>query len=320
MKVFFTGKNAFRGLKSSDPTSLATIAEQNGVAVSPRLNKQVDLLVCMDLDHDSLRYVRKAKSIGVRTCLVASEPTVVVPQYSKKHILKQFDKTIFVGRAFQSEQFKWPQTWTHLRTTTHRRNNAVIINADKWSFVEGQNYWLRAAISTLDSRVVIYGPGWARTGVERLAHRLFELVRTLYYRTTPSFVGLRYALADPINYMGTVENKVDVMSQYKVALVIENSSELLTEKLFDAWFAGCIPVYVGPSIADFGLPADLVVTCGSGTLFGLQEGIEEALTKDHQKHLKILGEFLDSQAANEWRAEKALSEVLRSLDEFINPL
>jgi hypothetical protein len=35
------------------------------------------------------------------------------------------------------------------------------------------------------------------------------------------------------------------MRQYRYAIVIENESSYLTEKLFDALRAGCLPVYVG---------------------------------------------------------------------------
>ena len=46
---------------------------------------------------------------------------------------------------------------------------------------------------------------------------------------------------------GEIENKYDILNQYKYCLIIENSilSNLVTEKLFDSIQANCIPIYFG---------------------------------------------------------------------------
>ena len=49
------------------------------------------------------------------------------------------------------------------------------------------------------------------------------------------------------------------MSEYRVAIVIENSQEYMSEKFFDALFSGCIPVYVGPNLEAFGIPSNLYI-------------------------------------------------------------
>jgi alpha(1,3/1,4) fucosyltransferase len=56
------------------------------------------------------------------------------------------------------------------------------------------------------------------------------------------------------SWRGTVDRKSDVMCGYKFALAYENSDfpGYVTEKIFDAMFAGCIPVYAGAQdIANF---------------------------------------------------------------------
>lgn len=309
MRIFFSGKNAAQGLKESDPTSLISLAEKHEVTISETLTSQDDLLVCVDFETAILKLVRRAKRLGVRTCLIINEPSVVIPQHAQSRILKKFDKVIFVGRPYREPMLKWPQTWTPLRITGSRIDRAVIVNADKWSFVRGQHYWLRAAISNQDSRVDIYGPGWSRSGLERALHRVFEFVRTLFSLTRPSFQGLKYVLANPKNYLGMAEDKVETMSRYKVAVVIENSSELMTEKLFDAWFAGCVPVFVGPLVKQIGIPQDLVVETAPD-VNSLRTAIQVALEVDiHDFHVR-LADFLRSKEALEWKAELAIAEVL----------
>ena len=309
MRIFFTGKNFEQGLKEIDPTSIASVAEANGIIVSETLTSQDDILVCVDFETATLKLVRKAQRLGVRTCLIINEPSVVIPQHAQSRILKKFDKVIYVGRPHPEPMLKWPQTWTPLRITGSRIDRAVVVNADKWSFYRGQNYWLRAAISNQDFRVDIYGPGWSRSGLERALHRVFEFVRTLFSGTMPSFTGLNYVLANPKNYLGMAEDKVATMSRYKVAVVIENSSELMTEKLFDAWFAGCIPVFVGPLVKPIGIPEDLVVEAAPD-LKSVQTAIQVALEVDiHDFHVR-LEDFLSSKEALEWKAELAIANVL----------
>jgi hypothetical protein len=49
-------------------------------------------------------------------------------------------------------------------------------------------------------------------------------------------------------FKGVAKSKLDVLSQYKFSIAIENSSvELggISEKIFDSFGAGCIPIYLG---------------------------------------------------------------------------
>jgi hypothetical protein len=59
----------------------------------------------------------------------------------------------------------------------------------------------------------------------------------------------------PQNYGGKVDKKRDVLMQYNFAICYENIygvNGYITEKIFDCFFAGCIPVYLGaPNIGDF---------------------------------------------------------------------
>ena len=313
MRIFFTGKNARQGLKDTDPTSLVSVASALGITVSENLSPSDDLLVCADFDVAAQRQAKRAKRIGVPTCLIVNEPAVVIPQHAQDRVLKQFDRTIYIGRPTQDPKLKWPQTWTHLRDSSERMDRAVVVNADKWSYIRGQHYWLRSAISSSDSRVDVFGPGWSRPGRVRLAHRVYELARTLASRTLPTFKGLSVILQRPRNYLGLAADKIATMSKYKVAIVIENSSELITEKLFDAWFAGCIPVYVGPGIPYFDLPGGLIVDGGSGSLAALQEGLEEAFSRDHHEHMVALRVFLESSEAKKWKSEQAIPAILKSV-------
>ena len=310
MRILFTGKNYSQGLKVLDPSSLAGTAQSLGYELVDSFTDSPELVICVDFSKSSLPSIREARAKGIRTVLIANEPKVVIPEHSQIRVLKEFDKVLKVGRPDTAQQLHWPQTWLPICENKERLNRVVLVNADKWSFVQGQQYWLRAAVSSQLANVDVFGFGWDRSVVVRIAHRVFELWRTARSRVIPSLKGLTNTLSKPKNYKGSISDKNAAMSFYKVALVVENSSEFLTEKLFDAWFAGCIPVYVGPPVESFGIPQNLVVQVQAPTLRAVTDGIDLALSLDHDAFSLALKGFLSSNAAQKWKAESALERIL----------
>jgi hypothetical protein len=312
MKILFTGKNHSQGLKDLDSSSLAGAAKALGFESVVSVEDNPDVVICVDFHKSALSVIREAKSNGIKTVLVVNEPEVVIPQHAQLRIRKEFDKVIEVGRAWAEPSLTWPQTWLPVASNLERFDRVVLVNADKWSFVQGQHYWLRAAAASKIKTVDVFGFGWERSLAVRLAHRIFELWRTVASKTVPSFQGTNYLFATPSSYMGSASNKNTAMKNYKVALVVENSSEFLTEKLFDAWFAGCIPVYVGASLKSLGLRDDLAIEC-EPTLQSVESGIKAALKEDLGRFHKNLVDYLANPAMKErWGAKESLKAILEA--------
>ena len=190
MKILFTGKNHSQGLKDLDPSSLSGVAQSLGYVLANSLDEAPDVVVCVDFHNSALPIIRQAKSRKIPTVLVINEPEVVIPEHSQVRILKEFDKVLKVGRPDSPEALKWPQTWLPITSNNERQDRVVLVNADKWSFVRGQHYWLRAATSSQFGNVDVFGFGWERTAWVRLAHRIFELLRTIASSTWPDLRGV----------------------------------------------------------------------------------------------------------------------------------
>lgn len=64
------------------------------------------------------------------------------------------------------------------------------------------------------------------------------------------------------SYKGRVESKRETYENYKFAICYENARDIsgwITEKIFDCFFAGCVPVYWGaPNVTDH-IPADTFI-------------------------------------------------------------
>lgn len=311
MKIMISGRNSTRNFGAGDPLSLFSAAQRLGIEVVSSLDEAPDVLICVDYARVDLNVVRQARKRAIWTVLVIQEPQVVLPQHSKSSILGRFDSVLRVGRPDGEPQLKWPQIWRALSKNPNRLQCGVLINSDKWSFVRGHLYWLRVAVASTEQNLVVFGYGWDRPSTFRLSRRLFELLRILSTLSTPTLKGLRYVLSRPLCYLGETTDKVTQMSNYAVAVVIENSREFLSEKLFDAWFAGCVPVYVGPSLEKMGLPSELVIE-SNPDIRSLQDAIEQAYLVDRHTFHNELEKFLATKQALEWKSEIALEKILKA--------
>ncbi|MDQ8738636.1 glycosyltransferase family 10 domain-containing protein [Paenibacillus sp. LHD-38] len=67
--------------------------------------------------------------------------------------------------------------------------------------------------------------------------------------------GVAWDSSDFPSYRGTIREKGDVLSKYKYAICYENMIQVngyITEKIFDCFRAGCVPVYLGAfNITDY---------------------------------------------------------------------
>jgi len=85
----------------------------------------------------------------------------------------------------------------------------------------------------------LYGVGWDRPAFKSPA--LTKIVNRL--PLLPGLLAPRFP-----SYRGPLAQKRAVMEKYKFAVCYENARDIpgyITEKIFDCFFAGCIPVYLG---------------------------------------------------------------------------
>ncbi|MBM3202182.1 MAG: hypothetical protein FJZ56_07245 [Chlamydiae bacterium] len=127
------------------------------------------------------------------------------------------------------------------------------------------------------------------------------------------FYGRNWPLNVYKNYKGSPANKTPVLKSYKFSYCFENSKETfgyITEKIFDCFHAGCVPIYYGaPNVTDY-IPENCFID-----MRGFQS-IEEAhnfiseMTEDvHNQYIKNISAFLESPEAQVF-TEKTLFESL----------
>lgn len=290
------------------------MGEQLGFSVR-HSRDQVDCICLINFHlRDVLRLVfrRSLRNINSRLHVV-TEPRVIVPALGFKFWRQLRLKRITLGGTTGMEtKYEKPYQTTEILAIGKRLDRAVIVNANKFSWVKGEFYSLRRMVLSKDFNVDIYGEGWRAPKLRLIRTQAFELLRALVSPERVSFGG-RLALSRFENSLGTCEDKRLTIGQYKVNLVIENSTELVTEKLVDAWVAGCIPVYVGPDLGPHGIP-DSTYIKASPTLKGVQEALEIALSTEHEIfHQEVSNWLASRQFQDNWGYFQGWKKVLDPL-------
>lgn len=202
-------------------------------------------------------------SSDAKRILIQMEPPAVLPGLYTKTTRRKFHQIVTMSpwRAERICEEDWCfQPVERPKITfdpdSERAVSIVLINEHKFSAVESARYSTRRILIKMleesNLQLDLYGPQWNMKYSLEIRKRVAEVRKALAAHRLPS---LREAFSQMLRsyscYKGIADEKLLIMSRYKFALIIENDIESLTEKLFDAIFAGTIPFYLGPKLENF---------------------------------------------------------------------
>lgn len=118
-------------------------------------------------------------------------------------------------------------------------------------------------------------------------------------------------------YKGKVASKKRTLSKYKFAICYENAQKIpgyITEKIFDCFFAGCVPVYWGaPNITDH-IPKECFIDrrdfSSHEELYGYLENMCEKKYLEYQENIT---DFIFSTKADPYRAETFANTIVEQV-------
>ncbi|MFC5503408.1 hypothetical protein ACFPJ4_14260 [Lysinimonas soli] len=227
------------------------------------------------MDHDRRSFSAIADRVPRhRRQLIVFEPRVVLPDNYWVSVRAQYGDVLSVGAESATPGMviiPWPQhDWRAHPTPAgeHVAGTSVLVNSNKISMISGSLYGLRRdvirAFDRDDLPLTLAGSNWSRRG----ARVQIENARALAYaivkreRIDPGEWSSRLPLGGSVNNVGIVADKQAVLAEHEFAVVIENSANYVSEKLFDAVMAGCVPLYVGPPLQHMGIPDDVAIQLG----------------------------------------------------------
>jgi alpha(1,3/1,4) fucosyltransferase len=251
------------------------------------------------------------------------ETDVVVPLTWQAPGLKEMDliftwddTLIQEGIPFQKLNFPYdlphPQAWFHSQPDaaaflSQKETLLTLINGHKVALMPGELYrerieWIRYLERHAPHEFHLYGTGWDEmaglVGKRTPAWTLKRRIRTWL----PSFLRAR-VFDESItfhpypSYRGSVPDKFETLKRYHFCLCFENAENRLgyiTEKLWDALVAGCIPIYRGaPNIEDYFTKACFIHAQDFPSRPALMQHIRTLSTASRQAYLKAGREFLE---------------------------
>jgi hypothetical protein len=140
-----------------------------------------------------------------------------------------------------------------------------MIQGNKFSARRGELYSLRRNVlrNLKDEEIDLFGTDWNRGLKFDFSHwaKSFSMSNFLEVDLKSILgVGRHYT-----NYLGRVEDKNLVLQNYRVSIVIENSADYVSEKLFHSINAGCATIYIGPSLEKYEIPRESAIVCQPDT-------------------------------------------------------
>ncbi|PIS03179.1 MAG: hypothetical protein COT85_03925 [Chlamydiae bacterium CG10_big_fil_rev_8_21_14_0_10_42_34] len=125
------------------------------------------------------------------------------------------------------------------------------------------------------------------------------------------------------NFRGSVENKIDVLKNYKFSICYENTRDVkgyITEKIFDCFAAGVVPVYWGASNVTDYIPADCFIDRRKfKDMKQLYKFLKKMKKEEYNRYLQNAEAFLNSEKAKVFTSDHFAKTFLKIVDTVQKP-
>jgi hypothetical protein len=230
------------------------------------LDQRPDLVIFNNVSWKNILRVLSPKI--EKKVLIIWESAITSPLNHKIRFRKHFNLILIPTEYWRLTKdeiaFVWPQASEDpvSKRQKVRKDRIVLIARNKISLAKGENYSLRRKIIFKSSLPLdVYGYDWNRSRRESFSLMIKSILIQLCSCSRINIKGARYAFLKAQKSVSIAEDKIDRLSDYKYSLVIENSSDYVSEKIVDALIAGCIPIYIGPPLQEFGFPPTIALAC-----------------------------------------------------------
>jgi len=159
----------------------------------------------------------------------------------------------------------------------------------------------------------LYGERWDRFYFANGLWRLNMFLAKLYSKFPNRFQTHHFP-----SHRGSVVSKGEVMRFYKFAIVYENAvfPGYLTEKILDAFFAGCVPVYLGAPDVLQRIPAETFIDRRD---FASNEAVYRYLCgmsdQEYLGRIRAIEEFVNGELIKPFSADKFIEVFVQQIVE-----
>lgn len=249
------------------------------------------------------------RNLFSKSFLLLFETDLIRPDNWDKHKHLNYKKIFTWNDSFVDNKKYFKFNFSHLfpkaitRVPFEEKKLCTLIAGNKFVYHPLELYTQRLrAINWFDThhpdQFDLYGIGWNNyLTPSKILNKI--LIKTNLISLIPN--------KPPKTYRGTVENKNQVMSKYKFSICYENACDIpgyITEKIFDSFFAGCVPVYWGANNIDKHIPKNCYI---DKRLFNTYEELYKFLThmpkETYNNYLDAIEDFLKSPRSNSFQSQ-----------------
>jgi hypothetical protein len=212
-------------------------------------------------------------------------------------------------------------SWFDYVSWNKRSHKLVMIAANKVSPISKSNYSMRRNLaSSIDTEILeVFGPLWGGSYYQKIYHRIAVLVAAIKQGTFPNLPQIYASLFKKYKASrGVLADKHKLLRESKFTLVVENSNFIVTEKIFDAFINGSIPIYVGADLKLFGVPSGLAIE-SSGNPKDIESIVKNLSEVEVKEHLKALQNFVTSEYfLSNWPADKVYLKIADKVKSYLD--
>lgn len=318
------------GYAATDHGALLDLLRARGHRPVEPADPDASHYVAMDHNRGSLAAVAD-RVPPHRRQLIVFEPRVVLPDNYRSSVRAHYGDVVAVGAESAPAgvvTVPWPQRDGRARPTAageHAAGTSALVNANKISMISGSLYGLRrGVIRAFDHDrlpLTLAGSNWSRRGVQVQIENARALAYALVNRQRidlGEWSG-RLPLDGSVDSVGIVADKQALLAAHEFAVVIENSANYVSEKLFDAVGAGCVPLYVGPPLSAMGIPDDVAIQLGRAPRPGDFTAAVRSLSGSRKNLVRRAGShwLASDQSFQTWAMPHALDRLASEIHRFI---
>ncbi len=262
--------------------------------------------------------------------LILTESEIIKPENwdIKKHIL--FEK-IFTWNDSKVDGRKYIKFFLANKIPdifeidlSTKKKLCVMITANKMNYDKRELYSERLnAVEWFNNNHTedfdLYGIDWEK-GVwikqirkflrNKIIRKIFKIIEKINF-----FRGL--FKKNLIVYRGTIPEKRAILSRYKFSICFENARNIpgyITEKIFDSFFAGCIPIYLGaPNIKNF-IPENTFIDWSRFKNYAeLYNYIKQLSDNEYENYLRNIQSFIKSKQMRFFSAEFFAETIIKNI-------
>lgn len=290
-------------------------------------DKNADYIISLDFRNDFKK--NKGKNI-----LIALESIAAVPQTFKPSYLNKFDYVFTWNEDFIDNITVFPLNYSYILDALDfidfedKKKLICNFSANKFSNHKDELYSERIkAIEYFNSNAPeefdLFGYGWNTSFKYPNYYSLFQkmnqtkFLRGIKKSIQYSKVFDRIIYTNYKVYKGSVDSKLETLKHYKFSLCYENILNIngyLTEKIFDCFKAGVIPIYLGPENIKDIIPADIFIDKREFKSYKeLYNFLINMSPEKYNDYITNIKKYLSSSDINKYRSENTADYFVKKI-------